>query len=578
MGTSCGWERNNKKKRSKVITETYNEENGNQPLSKSNNTKNGKNEGKKSIKKKEDVDRKIKIKNSSNSRSSKTNKNENIPKKNKIKNPKEENKDEIKNSKEEKKEKSYLDFNINDIYYIVCPDCKNNSPNIEKINYDLNKKDFKIFYTCECQNIQKDSYLIDFINKEPPKKSNKNFISIQDINKILSDAREEKNEFKGLEFIEKLFQKYSIKDCSFVSNKSVAPLFGNKFNNSNLKEIENSKNSNIKISNLNGNIINYSKNIVYSQNLEVSNLQPGKSFFKNINNMPVINEEIDHKYNCFKTIEVQPEILISLIKLESDDFAAGSKDAKIFIWNVEQSKCIKTIQEIGQVLCLLEFEKNKLLSGTSENNISLWDLNSNENNFYFLGHELWVTSLVKCNDKIFASSSNDRTIRIWDYYGRKLIKTIEAHEDCILSMIKLKNGNLCSAGNDFCIKIWDWEQGICLYEIPCSNKIIRCLCQLDDETLLSGSDDNIIKIWKNNELYNQLEGHKDKIRTLCKIDENYFASGSFDNTIKIWDIKNLNCFQTLNDHSLLVTCILKLKDNSLVSCSFDKTIKIWKND
>ena len=158
--------------------------------------------------------------------------------------------------------------------------------------------------------------------------------------------------------------------------------------------------------------------------------------------MPSINKKMEYKYNCIKTLENCTDKIISLIQLESGDIVTGTNDAQIFIWNIEESKCIKKIRQNGKVFCLLEFEQNMLLSGTSENNICLWDLNSMSESFNFLGHELWITSLVKCNDRIFSSASNDYTIRIWDYYQRKLIKIIPAHEGCILAMIKLKNGNL----------------------------------------------------------------------------------------------------------------------------------------
>ena len=66
------------------------------------------------------------------------------------------------------------------------------------------------------------------------------------------------------------------------------------------------------------------------------------------------------------------------------------------------------------------------------------------------------------------------------------------------------------------------------------------------------------------------------MRTLCKIDDNYFASGSFDNKIKIWDLRQLNCFQTLEGHHSNVTTVIKLNNDNLASCSCDKTIIIWK--
>ena len=75
-----------------------------------------------------------------------------------------------------------------------------------------------------------------------------------------------------------------------------------------------------------------------------------------------------------------------------------------------------------------------LLSGTSENDIHLWDISSNINQpmFNFTGHQLWVNCLVKCDENYFASASNDANIKIWDYYEKKCVAVLQGHVDCIL--------------------------------------------------------------------------------------------------------------------------------------------------
>ena len=70
-------------------------------------------------------------------------------------------------------------------------------------------------------------------------------------------------------------------------------------------------------------------------------------------------------------------------------------------------------KEKARIFCLLEFEKNKILSGTNDNSIILWDIDlPNENNiFNFTGQDLWVNCFVKYNENYFASASNDIKIK-----------------------------------------------------------------------------------------------------------------------------------------------------------------------
>ena len=271
--------------------------------------------------------------------------------------------------------------------------------------------------------------------------------------------------------------------------------------------------------------------------------------------------------------------MVSLIQLESGHIATGDYDFYIKIWDIDKGECILTFKENGNVFCLLEFEPNQLLTGTSENTIGLWNLNSinnpNKADFYFeKKHFLWVNCLVKYNEQFFISASNDSQIIVWNYNKKKFEFILGRHSDCILTLIKLRDGKLCSGGADNIIKVWDFNKRLCLYELK-QNSWIKCLCHFDDNTILFGCEDRTISIWKNYKEIELINGHSHSVRTLCKIDDNYFASGSFDKKIKFWDINTKNNIYTLEGHTGNVICIIKLKDNKLVSCSSDKTIIIW---
>ena len=298
------------------------------------------------------------------------------------------------------------------------------------------------------------------------------------------------------------------------------------------------------------------------------------------------NEKKEFKeFICVKTLTGHTEKIVSLVELSSGDLASGSYDNKIRIWNINNNKEEKIINESGKVFCILEFEKDKILAGTSENCINLWDLDSRNDTcvYSFVGHDLWINALVKCNDNYFASASNDAQIKIWDYYKLNCISTLKGHVDCVLSLILLRNKFLCSGSADLTIRIWDWENNNCLSILKGHEKWVKCILELNNGIILSGSDDKTIKLWKNDINIETLQGHTHSVRTFCQINDKYFASGSFDCTIKIWEINTWKCIQTLYGHESNIICVISLNinfynsNNKLIaSCSNDKNIKIWE--
>ena len=152
---------------------------------------------------------------------------------------------------------------------------------------------------------------------------------------------------------------------------------------------------------------NEMKNILETQKSKIGNEEKEKNELKaSINKL---NESIKEKDNIIKEFKE---------KYDSENQVKNLLNATI----IQLNQKIKTLESKGKeeneikederIFVLLEFEENKLLSGT-DNNIHLWDLNSNSEKYKksFKGHEYWVNGLVKIDDKTFASASNDGAIK-----------------------------------------------------------------------------------------------------------------------------------------------------------------------
>ena len=565
-------------------------------------------------------------------------------------------------------------------YYLICPDCEIRSPHIEKIYYNEDLKDFMVKYTCICfENTRKpkEIQLIKILGTMEPKnmcnihpenklksfcltcrkaicqtceselhsehniENVKSLVTEEDVDKMIQIIKEKEEKFndemneneqkiengfdnmiqklneekinykkqmenykdnnkKTFDFLKNLYSRYKKKNQADKENINNNSQY-NQENGEGDIMLNNHVNKfivNNNLGNINSNVdeilsqLNKEKALILKydigfQNNNLSSIDSSKNeyFLKN-------KKEERNKYSCFKTLIGHTNKIVSLIELESGKLVSGSYDNTIRIWDInDKSGNEQVINENERILSLLEFEKNKILSGTGDNSINLWDLENPEQVlFSFKGHELWVNALVKCDSNFFASASNDSKIKIWDYFKRECVSTLKGHVDCILSLILLKNKNLCSGSADLTIRIWDWGLGECISILKGHTRWVKCVLELDNGILVTGSDDKTIKLWKNEINFKTLEEHAHSVRTFCQINERLFASGSFDYTIKIWEIDSWKCVQTLYGHELNIICLISLKHQSengndengyndlIASCSNDKSIKIWKGN
>ena len=204
----------------------------------------------------------------------------------------------------ENNKKSYLNFDDEDKYFLICPDCQSRYPTFQDINYDKEQNDFIISYQCECfnnngSNETRKSYMVNFLNDKKPTVESMNFISKEIIEKIKNLFEQNKEVFKGAKILENIIQN------EFIFDESVAPLpqsifksnisITNKFKQSRINnEGPNFKESYCKNSNIMG-LLNKKSELEISKNLNTKGeeefINGNKNQINKSRELKVINEE-----------------------------------------------------------------------------------------------------------------------------------------------------------------------------------------------------------------------------------------------------------------------------------------------
>ena len=498
-----------------------------------------------------------------------------------------------------------IKYNQNDTglnFYLICPNCLERSPHIEKLYYDDSYKDFLVKYTCICLENpmnEKEAKFMDILsNKEPSNFCNKhmgnkligfcknchkaicnkctseehNSHSLEDINNNIS-KEEADNMLRIIKLKEEQFNNEITQNEQKIENgidNMIQKLNIEKQNYK--KQIENYKDNNQKtfdfLKNLysryinnfekqNNNDINKNNSVINQDNNINNDIMLGNHINKFIirdNNIPKLNSNVDEIINQLNDNKKELQLKYNYGFPNTNEISQ-EKDREENI-KTEQSNVLKSYNNI--------YKEPKGITCTKT----------------FTGHLEKVVSLIELNSGKIASGSYDNTIRIWNVLTSKEDKIIN-EKGRIFALLEFdSNKLLCGTSNNE-INLWDLnsDDEKCLFSFKGHQLWINCLVKCNNCYFASASNDTYIKIWDyfNRRPIRTLNGHIDCILSLILLKNNNLCSGAADTTIKIWDWKNGRCLATLRGHEKWVKSVFELDNEILLSGSDDKTIMVWKD-
>ncbi|KAF7546324.1 hypothetical protein G7046_g9332 [Stylonectria norvegica] len=265
-----------------------------------------------------------------------------------------------------------------------------------------------------------------------------------------------------------------------------------------------------------------------------------------------------------------PRHVITCLQFDEDKIITGSDDTLIHIYDTKTGKLRKKLEGHEGGVWALQYEGNMLVSGSTDRSVRVWDIERGLCQQVFYGH----TSTVRClqilmpteagkdasgkvimqpEKPLIITGSRDSQLRVWrlpEVGSRRYIQTgpPALESDCPY-FIRVLTGHTHS---------------------------VRAISAYGD-TLVSGSYDSTVRVWRisTGESLHVLHGHSQKVYSVVLDHErNRCISGSMDSLVKIWDLATGACLHTLEGHSLLVG-LLDLRDERLVSAAADSTLRIW---
>ena len=261
------------------------------------------------------------------------------------------------------------------------------------------------------------------------------------------------------------------------------------------------------------------------------------------------------------------------------------------------------------VVTCLQFDTDKILTGSDDTNINVYDTQTGALRARLRGHDGGVWAL-QYEGNVLVSGSTDRSVRVWDIEKGECTQVFQGHTSTVRCLqilmptaIKTPDGEttimpkeplIITGSRDSTLRVWKlpkpgdkpfFQAGPAPDDAECPYFIrvltghhhsVRAIAAHGD-TLVSGSYDCSVRVWKisTGATVYRLQGHTQKVYSVV-LDHrrNRCISGSMDNLVKVWSLDTGTVLFNLEGHSSLVG-LLDLQQNRLVSAAADSTLRIW---
>ncbi|KAJ1967307.1 ubiquitin-binding SDF ubiquitin ligase complex subunit met30, partial [Dimargaris verticillata] len=162
------------------------------------------------------------------------------------------------------------------------------------------------------------------------------------------------------------------------------------------------------------------------------------------------------------------------------------------------------------------------------------------------GHSDGVLCL-QFDDQYLITGSYDNTVKVWNLQSGSLIRTLEGHRMGIRAL-QFDQAKLITGSMDGTLRIWNYRTGTCMRTMTVSGGGVNCL-HFDSSLLAAGCVDGSISVW---DFYSgstlRLVGHADWVNGVQIVSPNRLLSCSDDTTIRLWDLDTRTCIREYHGH------------------------------
>lgn len=291
------------------------------------------------------------------------------------------------------------------------------------------------------------------------------------------------------------------------------------------------------------------------------------------------------------TIKAHSGIVEDLsITADGSKLISGSSDDTVKIWDLRTGLNLHTLRGHDDYITgvVVSPDGRISVSASHDKTLKVWDTQSGQELAKLVGHENWVSCVALTQDgKTAVSGSTDKTLRVWDVENGRLLQTLSGHAGDVQKVAVLsRQRRILSASWDRTLRCWDMDTGEQLAVLDQTEDLSYTAVAVSPDELIAvwacgvGQGNEVITVWdvSQNRRRFTFTGHIGMIKSVAiSPDGRRAASGGRDRTVRIWDLVKGAHLRTFQDNDDLAA-VSFLDTRHVVSGSYEGNIKIWDID
>ena len=270
--------------------------------------------------------------------------------------------------------------------------------------------------------------------------------------------------------------------------------------------------------------------------------------------------------------------VLALAALPGGRVVSGSADGGLRVWDLATGQTVRTLAgHGGWVNAVAVLPDGRVVSGSDDRSLRVWDLTTGEGVRILEGDAGWVSAVAVLPHGRIVSGGGDGSLRVWDLATGETMRILEGHAGSVFAVAALPDGRVVSGSADCSLRVWDLATGETVRILEGNARWVSAVAVLPDGRVVFGGRYGRLRVWDltTGEGVRILEGDAGWVSGVAVLPDGRVVSGGDDGSLRVWDLATGETVRTLEGHADWVSAVAALPDGRVVSGSYDRSLCVW---